>query len=365
MSVATLSDTKQRFGRTDGDRRAQGRLLMVAAVPLLLAAIVLSIMVGPAGIDFSALAGLSFDRAAASEAGLARDWLILVELRLPRAMLGIMVGAGLALAGALMQGLFRNPLADPALLGVSAGAGLAAVTVIFLAGGGYALSPLAAEPFALPVAAFCGSLLSTVALYVMATRDGRTSVATMLLGGIALQAFLMAGVGLFVFVADDNQLRDFNFWNLGSLGGATWDKVLVAAPFVIGAVAGGLALSRSLNAMLLGEAEAFHMGVPVQAVKIAIIVCVSAGAGAGVAVAGTIGFVGIVVPHFVRILIGPDHRYLLPLSALFGAALILFADTISRLVVAPAELPIGIIMAIIGAPVFGAILLRRRDFLMV
>ncbi len=349
--------------RRAGDRRTQGLVFLAVAGILLLAAVALSIAIGPAKLDFTAVASAVLDGHGLDDPALRRDWLILFDIRLPRTIMGILVGSGLALAGALMQGLFRNPLADPTLLGVSTGAGLAAVSVIYVAGGGFVLSPLASTTFALPVAAFGGSLVATVLLYALATRDGRTSVATMLLGGIALSAFLASGIGVFVFVSDDNQLRDFNFWMLGSLGGATWEKAGAAAPFVLGATLGALFLSRGLNALLLGEAEAFHMGIPVQSVKTAIVVAVSAAAGASVAAAGSIGFVGIVVPHLIRILIGPDHRFLVPLSAILGGALILAADVVSRVAVAPAELPIGIVMAFIGAPVFLAILLKRRDHL--
>lgn len=262
-----------------------------------------------------------------------------------------------------MQGLFRNPLADPGLIGISAGAGLGAVSVIVL--GATSLAPVAAllGVMALPLAAFVGGLGATLILYAIATRQGRTSVATMLLAGIALAAFAMALTGMLVYMADDHQLRDLTFWQLGSLAGATWQKIGTAGPVIIAALAATPFLARGLNALALGEATAGHLGIPVQRLKYMAIVSVSAAVGAAVAVSGGIGFVGIVVPHMLRLAIGPDNRYLLPASGLLGAALLLLADALCRTIVAPAELPIGIVTAAVGGPFFLWILLRKRGII--
>jgi iron complex transport system permease protein len=290
-----------------------------------------------------------------------RDALVVLNIRLPRVLLGMLVGAALAVSGALMQGLFRNPLADPGLVGVSAGAGLAAAATIvlgdrLLAGTGIKL------PFAmLPVGAFCGGLISTLALYLIATRQGRTSVATMLLAGVALGALAGAMTGMLAYLSDDRQLRDLTFWSLGSLGGASWSKLMVVAPIILPLICAVPLLARGLNALMLGEAEAYHLGLPVQRIKGLAILLVALAVGAGVATAGVIGFVGIVVPHLIRLLIGPDHRLLLPLSAIGGAALLVGADLVARLVVIPSELPIGIVTAAIGAPFFLWLLLRRSS----
>ena len=259
-----------------------------------------------------------------------------------------------------MQGLFRNPLADPGLVGVSAGASLGAVTMIVL--GTTVFGPLFAVfgIYTLPIAAFSGGLVTTLILYRIATRNGLTSVATMLLAGIALAALAGAITGLLIFSADDKQLRDLTFWGLGSLAGASWAKIVSAGPVIILALAVVPFLARGLNAITLGEAAAFHMGVPVQRLKNIAILSVAASTGAAVAVSGGIGFVGIVVPHVLRLIIGPDHRYLLPASALLGGILLIFADMFARTIVAPAELPIGIITAFAGAPFFLWILLRGR-----
>lgn len=291
------------------------------------------------------------------------DQIVVSSIRLPRVIMGAMVGAALAVSGATMQGLFRNPLADPGIVGVSAGASLGAVAIIVL--GGTVLAPYAefVGANALPFAAFLGGLASTYILYNIATRERRTSVATMLLAGIALGAFALAITGLLIFVADDLQLRQISFWSLGSLAGATWEKVISVIPIIMPSLAASIYLARGLNALAFGEAAAVHMGVSVQSVKNIAIFAIAAATGASVAVSGGIGFVGIIVPHVLRLLIGPDHRYLLPASGLLGAVFLILADCVSRTIVSPAELPIGIVTAAIGAPFFLWILLRRRGII--
>lgn len=345
-------------GRLAGDRSASARIA-IACLAVLLVAVALSSLAHGAS-DASATAVLRAWLFGDETALGARDRLIVEEIRLPRVLLGSLVGAALAVSGAVMQGLFRNPLADPGLVGVSAGAGLGAVVVIVL--GGTVLAPLTAffGIYTLPFSAFCGGLATTLLLYAVSTRQGRTSVATMLLAGIALAALAGALTGVLVFMADDRQLRDLTFWSLGSLAGATWAKIGAVGPVIIAALAAAPFLARGLNALALGEPTAAHLGVPVQRLKYVAILSVSAAVGAAVAVTGGIGFVGIVVPHLLRLGIGPDNRYLLPASALLGASLLLVADAVSRTIVAPAELPIGIVTAIAGAPFFLWILLRKR-----
>lgn len=331
-------------------------LALMLAISLLSAA-----AIGAANIPLERLVAAS--GLTGGEAGeVARDRLILGSIRLPRIALAAMVGGMLAVAGAMMQGLFRNPLADPGLVGVSAGGALAVAAVIVI---GDRLAVVAAPrlPFGvLPLAAFAGALATTTVLYRIATRAGRTSIATFLLAGLAIGALAMAGVGLAVFLADDRALRDIQFWLLGSLGGATWDKVLVLAP-VLGTMIAALPfIARGLDLLVLGEAEAFHMGIEVQRLKRMTVVLVAAASGSAVAFTGVIGFVGIVVPHLLRLAVGPGHRLLLPAALLLGAALLVVADTVARVIAAPAELPIGILTALFGAPFFLALLLRRRAF---
>jgi iron complex transport system permease protein len=339
-----------------GDRSALARLVIVMLVVLLGLTMLFSLASGASDASAMSVArGWLFG--AGEDALSVRDRIIINDIRLPRVVLGALVGASLAVSGAVMQGLFRNPLADPGLIGVSAGAGLGAVLIIVL--GGTVLAT-ALDTFSLPIAAFLGGLAATLVLYKVATRQGRTSVATMLLAGIALAALAGAVTGILVFVADDRQLRDLTFWQLGSLAGATWLKIGAVAPIMVLAMAATPFLARGLNALALGEATATHLGIPVQRLKYIAIVSVAASVGSSVAVSGGIGFVGIVVPHLLRLAMGPDNRYLLPASALLGASLLLLADAVARTIVAPAELPIGIVTAVAGAPFFLWILLRKR-----
>jgi iron complex transport system permease protein len=345
----------------EGDRGARARLVILALGGLLAITILLGLASGAS--DASAWAVILdwlFPSGSRNGELSERDRIIIYDIRLPRVVLGVLIGAALAVSGAVMQGLFRNPLADPGIVGVSSGASLGAVAVIVL--GDTILATFAAllGTYAIPAAAFAGALAVTLTLYRVSTRAGRTSVATMLLAGIALGAMAMAFTGLLIFMADDRQLRDLTFWQLGSLAGATWGKIAVAGPIMLSSVAAAPFLSRSLNAFSLGEAAASHLGIPIQRFKYVAIVTVAAAVGASVAVSGGIGFVGIVVPHLLRLLIGPDNRYLLPASALLGASLLLLADAVSRTIVAPAELPIGIVTAAVGVPFFLWVLLRRR-----
>ena len=344
-----------------GDRSRRAIYATLGLAGLLLVIIILSMGTGPTGfIPIRAIqiavASLSENAAGAAD---AREVLIVLDIRLPRTLLGGIVGCALAVSGVVMQGLFRNPLADPTLVGVSSGATLAAVAAIVLGHKiGFAEQNAA---LVLPVAAFGGGLATTIVLYTIATRHGHTSVATMLLAGIALAALAMSLTGIFVLVSDDMQLRDFTFWSLGSLSGATWEKVIAAGLFT---GTGFIALpwfARGLDALLLGQAEASHLGVHVQALKRMAVFAVAAAVGAAVAVAGPIGFIGIVVPHLLRLAIGPAHRWLLPASALFGGILLIGADMVARTVIAPAELPIGIVTSLIGAPFFLWLLLRQRS----
>ena len=345
----------------EGDRTGIARLAIAGLVLLLVAAMALSLLTGASDASVGRLVAAWFG--AADDPLLARDRLVYFDIRLPRMLLGMLIGAGLAVSGVVMQGLFRNPLADPGLVGVSAGAGLGAVTVIVL--GGTALAPVMAALgiYGLQVFAFIGGLATTLILYRVATRGGQTQVATMLLAGIAIAALASALMGVLIYIASDSQLRDFTFWSLGSLAGSNWQKVLASGPVILGALACCAFLAKGLNALTMGEATANHLGVPVQRLKRIAIVAVAAATGASVAVSGGIGFVGIVVPHLLRLVIGPDHKYLLPASALLGAAFLLVADAVSRTIVAPAELPIGIITAAVGGPFFLWILLRKRGIL--
>ncbi|MEM8859747.1 MAG: iron chelate uptake ABC transporter family permease subunit, partial [Chloroflexota bacterium] len=290
----------------------------------------------------------------------ARERGVLIAIRFPRVLLGVLVGAALGISGAAIQGLFRNPLAAPGLIGISSGAALAAVAVIVL--GATLLEGLTEllGNFTLPASAFVGGVITTFIIYQLASSNGRTSVVTMLLAGIAINALTGAVIGILTFIADDEQLRSLTFWGLGSLGGATWRSLRVAAPMILAALITLPFLARPLNALLLGEDEAKHLGIHVERTKRFVIVWVALAVGAAVAVSGAIGFVGLVVPHLLRLTIGPDHRYVIPGSALLGASLLLCADLIARTIVVPAELPIGIVTSLLGGPFFLWLLLRDR-----
>ncbi len=285
---------------------------------------------------------------------------VFLAIRLPRAVLALVVGAGLGIAGASMQGLFRNPLADPGLIGVSAGAALAAVAVIVLGGSVLHLITPAQRPWLLPAASFVGGLIATAAVYRMGTRGGITSVATMLLAGIAVNALAAAGIGFLTYIADENQLRLLMFWTMGSLGAASWGAILPALPLVVIPALLLLRHHRALDTLALGEREAAHLGIEVEGVKKRIVVLVALCVGAAVSVSGIIGFVGLVVPHLVRLIGGPRHALVLPGAAMLGGALMLSADLAARLIMAPAEMPVGIVMAALGAPVFLSIMARRH-----
>ncbi|MCC5857157.1 MAG: iron ABC transporter permease [Ectothiorhodospiraceae bacterium] len=284
---------------------------------------------------------------------------VLTEIRLPRVILALIAGAILGLAGAMMQTLFRNPLADPGLIGSSAGAALAAAVGMIL---GAALFPGAAGTLGVwfvPLLAFAGAMVSMLLVLRLASHGGHADASHLLLAGIAVNALAGAGIGMLVYVATDDQLRNFTIWTLGSLAGAGWPQVIVAVCVLFVLLASVPFLLRPLNALLLGEGDAACLGFNVTYLKTVLLVLSAAGVGVVVAFCGVIGFVGLVVPNVCRLLVGPNHGALLPASALMGAALLTGADLTARTVVAPTELPIGILTALIGAPFF-ILLLRNR-----
>ena len=278
---------------------------------------------------------------------------VIWELRLPRTLLAMAVGALLSICGAVTQGLFRNPLADPGIIGVSTGASLGAALAIVLL-------PAGISVLATPLAAFAGGLLTTLMVYRLAQSSQGTSVFILLLAGIAIAAFAGAVISFLTYLASDADLRDLTLWGMGTLNGAKfWNVLLVFLVFlfILGVYQCNAA---ALNALTIGEPEARHMGIDVERLKIRLIVFTALGVGVAVSVSGIIGFVGLVVPHLVRMLVGPDHRSLIPLSALAGALLLLLADVISRLLLAPAELPVGIMTSVVGAPFFTFLLIQQR-----
>ncbi|HCG9711027.1 TPA: iron ABC transporter permease [Vibrio parahaemolyticus] len=316
-----------------------------------------SITVGPMNISFTdSLRGLI---GAHSELA-PHIQLVINEIRLPRTILCMFIGAILAICGVVMQGLFRNPLAEPGIIGVSAGAALGGAFAIVVFAEFSQNHPQLMNLAALPLFAFLGGALTTVLVYWLGTNKFGTSVTIMLLAGVAISALSGAAIGFLSFSADDQMLRDLTLWSMGSLAGANWAGIGLASVTLVVLLFWFHKKAMSLNALLLGESEARHLGVPVQKLKRQLILLSAVGVGVTVSICGAIGFIGLVIPHLGRMLAGPDHRTLLPISALLGALLLTCADMIARVLLAPAELPVGIVTALIGAPFFIYLLFQQR-----
>lgn len=275
------------------------------------------------------------------------------QVRFPRVLLGVVVGAALGCAGGVMQGVFGNPLAEPAVVGVSSGAAVGAFTVIALGLTGFGTWTTA-------LAAFAGGLATTFLVYTLSRSGGRTEVVTLLLTGIAVNAVAGAVIGLLTYLADDDARTAMAFWNLGSLNRSTWTAVAVAAPLVAVGLLVALRHARSLDLLSLGERSARHLGLDVERVRWTLVVVAALLTAAGVAFAGIIAFVGLVVPHLVRMAAGPAHRLVLPGSALGGAVVLVLADLFARTVVQYQELPLGVLTAAVGGPFFFWLLHRTR-----
>lgn len=288
------------------------------------------------------------------------DSYVLIELRIPRILMAIFTGAGLAICGTSLQGLFKNPLASPDLIGITSGAVLfAAVTIVLGSAFMHHLPPFFRYAL-LSIMAFVGSLLTMIFVYRMATTNGKTNILILLLSGVAITALTGAVTGFLTYLSTEEELRNLTFWSLGSLAGANWWKVCIVAFFV---TIGSLILlkkGKTLNALMLGEKEAAHLGFDIEKNKRQIIVIVAFMVGSIVAFNGTIAFIGLVIPYILRFIFKSNYTILLPLSMILGAVVLLIADTISRIIVSPAELPIGILTALMGAPVFISILINYK-----
>jgi iron complex transport system permease protein len=334
-------------------------LLLPALVILVLLALVLTLLCGAVAIRPDRVVELLFGAQPTP-----REAAVLWHIRLPRGVLALCIGAALGLAGAAQQGLFRNPLADPALVGVSAGAALAAVSAIVLTEAWAAMLPWMPRAALVPALAFLGGLLATILALRLAgaagAGGGGDSTAGLLLAGIAVNAICASATGILITISDDRQLRDIMFWTMGSLASGGWIGGLTAGIGCLAALALLLPVARSLDALLLGEREAANLGIRVERLRLRIVIATALAVGSAVAAAGIIGFVGLVVPHLVRLIGGSHHRLVLPASALLGAVLLLLADIGARTVAAPAELPIGLVTSALGGPFFIALLLRQR-----
>ncbi|MEG1591816.1 FecCD family ABC transporter permease [Chryseobacterium sp.] len=288
------------------------------------------------------------------------DKYIVWDVRASRIVMAIIIGSMLSVSGTSLQGLFRNPLATGDLIGLTAGATLMAAITIVLGGHFREYLPEAVQFSLVGIAAFIGSLLAMLLVYKISTSGGKTNVVMMLLSGVAISAIGFSITGFLIYISKDEQLRDLTFWNMGSLAAATWTKNIILAVILIISYAILLPKGKALNAMMLGEKDAQHLGINVERLKKQIVIIVSLMVGSCVAFSGTIGFVGLIVPYILRLLFKSNYSFILPLSAIFGSVLLLTADTVSRSVVEPSELPIGILTAMMGAPIFIAILLKFK-----
>lgn len=326
------------------DARRRGALALMACATVVLAASELAY--GPVRLSFGEIvAALAGDAAPAAQA-------IFAEIRVPRTLLAAAVGASLALSGGCLQGVLRNPLADPALIGVTAGGTVGAVAAIVIGERLFAGLPGPLRPYLLPAAAFCGAALATAFVFAVARgRDG-VSVATVILAGVAVNAIAGALIGAMVYVSSDEQLRELTFWTLGSIGGARWEILAPTLALALPAMLAMATAARALDLFQLGERAAFHAGLDVEREKLKVGIFSALAVGASTAACGPIGFIGLVAPHVARLTVGPDHRFILPAAALIGATLALGADLVVRTVAPPAEPPIGLATALIGGPFF-------------
>lgn len=281
-------------------------------------------------------------------------------IRLPRVVMAIVIGATLAVSGVGMQGIFRNPLAEPGIVGIGSGASLAAV--LFIVTGTFFFGDIQgiAGQYALNIVTFIGALIAMILVYRISKQSGKTNITIMLLAGIAVNVLAGALTGFITIAANEQQLRTITFWTLGSLGGANWTNVMCVLPFCLATIIGIPFLGKQLNALSLGEQDATYFGINTERLKNLVMYLCAFGVGASVAVAGIIIFVGLVVPHVIRMIIGPEHKKLGIASALGGAILLTSADLLSRTVAAPVEIPIGIITSIAGGPFFLYLLLREK-----
>lgn len=334
---------------------------MASGILLLALLAVISLYMGVYVFEKHSLAevlqGLITNDASLSQA----DRFVMMDLRLPRIVMAILIGSALAVSGTCLQGMFKNPLATPDLIGITSGASLFAAMAIVL---GSSLKQYVPEVFHfsfLSIMAFIGALITMLMVYRISTTGGKTNVVIMLLSGVAITALGFAITGFLIYISKEEQLRDLTFWNLGSLAGATWTKNAIMAVIVVVSFFFLINKGKALNAMMLGERDAQHLGIPVEKIKKQIVVLTALMVGTSVAFAGTIGFVGLIVPYILRLIFKSNYHIILPMSAVFGGVLLLAADTISRTVAAPSEIPIGILTAFMGAPIFIVILLRNRN----
>jgi iron complex transport system permease protein len=338
------------------------RWILAALSLAVVALFIFSLSIGQIHIPISEIASIFLRKAGLIDpaGSISVQETVLLSIRLPRLVMTLFVGASLGICGAALQGLFRNPLVEPGLIGVSSGSALAVVVLIVfgssisLSKDGLGMSVL------MPAFAFGGGCLATVLVMRIGEKSGRANVAMLILSGVAVNALAGALMGLIIFYADENQLRMFTFWTLGDLGGTSWNQFFIGAPLLAVSAIGLYSYRHALNSLALGESEAFHMGVDVVKTRRNIVMLSALAVGTSVSIAGAIGFVGLVVPHLIRVAMQSDNSLVMPASLLGGGLLLMLADLVARTAVAPAELPIGVVTALIGAPFFIYLLIRAK-----
>ncbi|NCA20238.1 MAG: iron ABC transporter permease [Crocinitomicaceae bacterium] len=327
-------------------------ILLVSTVVIAL----ISTFYGAVEISFSEMASC-FQKLLFTGETLNLNENIFLELRLPRVILCLGVGGILALGGTLMQALFRNPIVEPGLVGTSSGAAFGAAFFLVL-GATYHLN---SNSYSLPIAAFLGAILSTFMVFFLAQTKHGSSIVTILLVGVAVNALFLSGIGIFAYIARDPQARSITFWSLGTLSGANWESaILVAVVFIVGLLF-SLRLSKELNALMLGEEEASYIGVNVNRLKIKTLLVNVLMVATATAFVGVISFIGLIIPHLLRLILGSNNRFLIINSALLGGLFLCLADLLARTLFSPAELPIGIVTSFVGVPVF-IYLLRSKNY---
>ena len=334
------------------------RVVILIGVALLVVMMIVSVGTGPVGLGVGAIMRVIVHEVlGVGQPQPQLETTVVMTLRLPRVLFGVLVGAALAVSGASLQSLLRNPLAGPGIIGVSGGASMGAVAAIVLL---LSLSGIAVA-WVVPAAAFLGGLLVTSVIYALARPRAGSGTARLLLVGIAIGSAAAAVTGFLTYAADDDELQTVVFWQMGSLGHLDWIKLAVAAPVIIGCCIVLTLLARHLDLLSLGDRQARHLGLDVARTRKIVIAMTALLTGTSVAFTGTIGFIGLVVPHLARLLCGPPHRRVLPVSAVLGALLIVFADTLSRTIAPPDEVPIGLFTAALGAPFFLIVVLRTKE----
>ena len=331
----------------------------------LLISMLLSIAIGPVRISFFQILQILIDFFGLSNYYLDDSYnqihkSVLLNIRLPRVFLGLVIGAALGISGAMLQGLFRNPLVDPGFIGVSSGAAIGAMLIIMFSDMLFINLSERLLPYLLPIFAMSGSIFTTMLVYKMSTSRQHTSIMTMLLSGIAINAFVGSIIGILVINSSDIELRSFTFWTLGGLDGASWEVVMISFCLLSAPIYLTYLNRRKLDIFMLGDAEAGYLGIDVQHLKRVIILFAAAMVGVSVSFCGMIGFVGLVTPHLVRLFIGPKHNFLLIGSALLGSIILIFSDFVSRIIISPAQLPISIVTSLIGAPFFIYLIMEQK-----